>query len=436
MESEIQLAHFRKIHYIVMTIFLILFFLFTIILGIFGPSEYSLKTQSGFKSVEGDGFQFTLPLLNKNELELKVMYQQKININNNYNMTLYEKKSQAIEVNFIDKDDKINETKIFNFTCTYRKDIICGRVEIIEQKVYRKGKGIISLKLIDNEPQDGIKVLGNLNVFTSTDRYTQINILYSLIVFSISVIIFIVYVIIELRYLQKKGRFNGLQLMNGLLVFAVVGHTFPWNAVAYSIQWIGVFALSKASYSVFNVVFICYLFFMLDSFMKQNGTSSKKVVWITRVLLLSVFVVCRLTNTTLHAVCSVQNVLIPKNTLHSTSIFFDVIEGLLYFFLYSWALYHLAMTYNKVTIPIIQKQLNYFAACTALFLLVLIFLLFFSGIISEETTFATYFENGSMVVYLISMLCAFLPSLSPVKNEWSIFYNEMDDDQPLYDEED
>ncbi|ELP88249.1 hypothetical protein EIN_226120 [Entamoeba invadens IP1] len=434
MEAEIQLAHFKKVHYAIIITMALLFVLFSIFIGIFGPDQYN-KTIEGPYDMGNGLVQYKVRNLKKETASMKMIYTEDITTDFGIGALRNINKEHKLRVSLY--EEGYNETHEYKFKCVYSGSTRCGELVIFDQQVYKKQSDMdIAVVIPDfNGSQVNYTVNGSLIILTSNPTYDQANIMYSLVLFLISIVIFALYVLIELRFVHKKGTYTSFQFVIGLLVFVVVGHSFPWNGVAYTIEWVGIFAVSKAFYAMFNVVFFCFLFFVDDSFTKQNGQEISKMAWIFRGVLLSLFMIIRITNSVLHIVVIEEAVLIPTTLPYVASFYFDIIEELFYFFLYSWALYILAMTYNFVTVPVVQKQLSYFAGCTGAFIMSQLFMLFFSSFFSQNTSISTYFQSGSMLIYLIALLSAFLPSLSPVKNEWSIFYNEMEPDNMKFDED-
>ncbi|KAL7718600.1 Wntless-like transmembrane domain-containing protein [Entamoeba marina] len=437
METEIQLAHFKKSYYVILITFVIVFIISTCCLGIFGPNQYIYDTtlpQNDDHVITNSKSYFDIPSLNDYEMDLIVSYRQTI-VPHNISSFVEDAYTETIIVNFYDENDKINETREFEFKCSYRDNQTCGSVVVINQKVYRKGDGILEIHLKNPIEERDFETIGSIKVIKTNKIHTEINISYGLLTFLVSIIIFAAFLVIEIRYILKRGKVTILQVMNCILLIGMLIHTFPWSAISFSLQWIGVIGISTGSFAAFNVVFFGYLFFMLDTFSIKDGTKIPHTVWISRCILLLLYLIVHFTSTIIHTIQKSEYVLIPDNTLYSVTVFCDVIEGLIIFFLYAWAIYSLAMTYNKITIPIIQQQLSYFAFCSGVFIIALLCFLLFGTFLTDSTTLGIYFEAGSIVIYVVLMLAAFSPSLSPVRNEWSIFYNELDNEQLLYNED-
>ena len=440
MESEILLAHFKRSHHVILISLSSIFIIFSLVFGLIAPKQMKITSnESNDVTITSNTteYRFQLPKIKLTQLDYIVAYYQKVYLpsqSSENNKNIPDRKTYELNVKYHEIDSNETIHQHFKLNCVYRNNSICGKVTLIDQKLYRKNDAEITIQVMNFEHQEGIKIEGNIGIVVSQENYSETIIIYSLVVFMCAFILFVFFIIIEYRFFIHKKYITSLQAMNTLLVIAVSVSTFPWVGLIYETQWFPTYSLSKISYSLFHIIFICYMFYMLDSFKKQNGTETTLISWVFRACMIFFFIVIRFTSTILHTYTMKKYLLVPFETqLYYTTEFIELTEKLVQFFLYCWAVYNIAMTYNRVTTPVVQKQLKYFAGYTLLFLFVLIFTLFMSNFLTETTAFVTYFEYGAMVLYLFAMLFAFLPSLSPVMNEWSIFYKEMNPADLYYD---
>ena len=150
MEGEIYLAHFTRKHYIILGVIVLFFLICSIIVGIVSPAELSPHSYENKEVIIRNNTQdmmFELPEIGGSHLDLMVAYYQKVNVTENFNNSnhISSRQEQTIEVTLMDPDDPTQQEKQnFTFWCTFRNNKMCGKVKIIEHKLYNKGRHAVA----------------------------------------------------------------------------------------------------------------------------------------------------------------------------------------------------------------------------------------------------------------------------------------------------
>ena len=405
MVAELVIDQMKKWHFIVVTIFLLLLVISTIVGSIFSNKVQVNEMSPYIVTVDEEGWlltrRFNVEKHNK-YLELYLQFEP------GENSTLYDKvttlsfdvKTQLhmIQGNI---DYYVIADGSYSTTCHFGK---CEDVLLISDDAVREATYILIVSIEDNEGEPTLNDEGMIISFIAKEANPKeivVGLSFNALFNVVSLISLFTYIVV----VCNKREFTIFTTFNILLLIGLTIMTDPFRLMSFHKNYVLIEYLDSFLMELYCFILFVWLFFHMDHLQSLAiGEHYPIGQWILRSILLIFYFTCTLFHFFLNVIDRNSHINKTNTPLVNDT---QAISQLLQFFIIFWIFMQLAYSFTKVMHPTNRKRLMLLIPCTVILLGSLLIQIFFTGTSQKSAPIPNIFLKGLNLFVIILMSVAF-----------------------------